>query len=60
MEDATFAAHNGPHGVMSIPLQRVTSLRRHAQAKGPYPRRTRRVHRARDAVGRVYDEQLLC
>jgi len=30
VDDVIFA-HNGPHGGMSIPLQRVTSLHRRAQ-----------------------------
>ena len=34
MDDVIFA-HNGPYGVTSVPLQRVTSLRRRAQADAP-------------------------
>ena len=37
MDDVIFA-HNGPYEVTSVPLQRVTSLRRRAQANAP-PRR---------------------
>ena len=56
--------YSGPDGGISLPLQRVTSLRRRAQADAPaasYRLRrvlwatagaeTRRVHRARGAAG---------
>jgi len=63
MDDVIFA-HNWPHESMSIPSQRVTSLRRRAQANAPAVSRwlyvvsytttgaeTRRVHLA-SGVGR--------
>ena len=35
LTDGVTLAHNGPYGGMPIPLQRVTSLRRRAQANAP-------------------------